>query len=240
MKMKNWLLIWITGAPLLTGCINPDGSFSHTGTGALAGGAIGAGTGAILGGRHHGGAAALIGGAVGALAGTAIGSSMDAEERSRVRAQAPQTYQRIETRQPLSVSDVKALSAARVNDDVIISQIRSTGTSFHLSSADIIDLSNSGVSQRVIEFMINTQGNASSAAPQPVTVAQAPPQPVVETVVVAPGPGYVWVGGEWAWRGGWVWVPGYWAWPPRPSAVWVGGYYYHGPRGHYYVRGYWR
>ena len=70
---------------------------------------------------------------------------------------------------------MKALSAARVNDDVIISQIRSTGTSFHLSSADIIDLSNSGVSQRVIEFMINTQGNASSAAPQPVTVAQAPP-----------------------------------------------------------------
>ena len=36
----------------------------------------------------------------------------------------------------------------------------------------VIDLSNSGVSQRVIEFMINTQGNASSAAPQPVTVAR--------------------------------------------------------------------
>ena len=30
MKMKNWLLIWITGAPLLTGCINPDGSFTAT------------------------------------------------------------------------------------------------------------------------------------------------------------------------------------------------------------------
>jgi len=35
-------------------------------------------------------------------------------------------------------------------------------------------------------------------------VAETPPPAPVETMVVAPGPEYVWVGGEWILNGGWV------------------------------------
>jgi hypothetical protein len=53
-------------------------------------------------------------------------------------------------------------------------------------------------------------------------VAQAPPPPPAETVVVAPGPDYVWVNGEWVWNGGtWVWIGGRWALPPYRHVVWM-------------------
>jgi len=35
------------------------------------------------------------------------------------------------------------------------------------------------------------------------------PAPRVEVIPAAPGAGYNWVPGHWAWRGGWVWVPGH-------------------------------
>jgi hypothetical protein len=55
-------------------------------------------------------------------------------------------------------------------------------------------------------------------APAPVVVAP----PVVTYVPPCPGPGYVWIGGRWIFRGG-------------PGVVVRPGYY-HGPvyRGHYY------
>ena len=69
----------------------------------------------------------------------------------------------------------------------------------------------------------------------------APPPPLVDTYVVAPGPDYIWVGGEWSWEGSrWVWVGGHWMYPPRPHAVWVGGYRWHDGRGWHYDRGHWR
>jgi hypothetical protein len=56
----------------------------------------------------------------------------------------------------MSVADVKVLAKAGLADEVIISQIRSSQTVFRLSTSAIIDLKDSGVSQRVIDFMINT------------------------------------------------------------------------------------
>lgn len=238
MKSRNAFPGLLLAAVLASGCEYGDGRRNHTGTGALTGGAIGAGAGALIGGRHAG-AGALIGGTVGALSGALIGSSMDEQERARLRAQAPQTYQRLDQGQPLSLGDVKALAAARVNDEVIISQIRNTRSVYRLGSNDIIELTNAGVSQRVIEYMINTPGTVQ-AAPPVVVVAQAPPPPQSETILVGPGPEYVWIGGEWVWRGGWVWAPGYWARPPHRYAVWAPGYYYRGPRGGHYTPGHWR
>lgn len=73
-----------------------------------------------------------------------------------------------------------------------------------------------------------------------VVVTDAPPTPIVETVTVAPSPGFIWIGGAWVWHAGWVWEPGHWAHPPRPGAVWVPHRYaYRGGR-HMIVRGYWR
>src|ERR1700733_2795708 len=38
-----------------------------------------------------------------------------------------------------------------------------------------------------------------------------PPPVQAEVIPVAPGPAYVWVGGEYAWgAGGWYWAPGHW------------------------------
>ncbi|HEU5397206.1 MAG TPA: YXWGXW repeat-containing protein, partial [Verrucomicrobiae bacterium] len=168
-----------------------------------------------------------------------IGQSMDRAQQERLRAQAPQTYSRVDQGQPLTISDIKALVRAGVSDDVIISQIKNSNTAFHLSANDIIDLHDSGVSDRVIDYMINT-ANSAAAAPPPVT--QAPPPPPVQTVVVAPGPDYLWIDGEWEWGGAtWIWAPGRWVLPPRPGVFWVHGYWYRGPGGGWHHHsGHWR
>ncbi|MGH7954064.1 MAG: YXWGXW repeat-containing protein, partial [Limisphaerales bacterium] len=209
-----------------------------TGSGALAGGAIGAASGAMLGGRNAG-AGALIGGAIGAITGGLIGNSMDREQEERLREQAPQTYVRVEQHQPLATADVKALAQAKISDDVIIAQIRASHTVYHLSAADIIDLRNSGVSENVINFMINTPTTIGETSTTTV-VSEPPPPAPAETVAVAPGPGYVWVDGEWVWNGRWVWVAGHWGYPPYPHAVWIHGGWVHGRYGWRRTPGHWR
>jgi outer membrane lipoprotein SlyB len=246
MKLHVLTLALAASAVGLTGCVSPNGRPDYTGTGALEGGAIGAISGAAIGGRHAG-EGALIGAAAGVIAGGLIGHSMDQEQQERLRQQAPQTYVRVDQGQPLAVADVKALARSGINDDVIISQIRNSRTVYHLSAADIIDLRDAGVSNRVIDFMINTPGSigatsGGASAPQASTVVVAePPPPVpVETVVVAPGPDYVWIDGEWVWNGRWFWVGGHWGYPPYPHAVWVRGYWGRGPHGWSRAPGHWR
>jgi outer membrane lipoprotein SlyB len=242
MKTKILTLAASVSAVVLTGCVNPDGSQNNTGSGALIGGAFGALTGAAIGGRHNGGADALIGAAAGALAGGLIGNSADREQEARLKAQAPQTYVKVDQGAPLAVADVKALAKAGVSEDVIINQISNSRTIYHLSAPDIIDLRDAGVSDKVVNYMIDTPATvgANSAATSEVVVQQPPPPAPVETVVVAPGPGYTWIGGEWIWAGGWVWRAGYWGLPPRGHVVWVSGRSWHDGRGWHNERGYWR
>jgi YXWGXW repeat-containing protein len=60
--------------------------------------------------------------------------------------------------------------------------------------------------------------------PSPIIVREAPPRRVVETVLVAPAPNTVWVGGHYTWQDNqWLWVPGTWVTPPQPGAFWVDG-----------------
>ena len=151
---------------LAVGCETPEGRYDRTATGALTGGAIGAGSGAIIGGvsGHHAGEGALIGGAIGALTGGIIGNAMDQQQRETLARQSPQTLQRFEGGQRLAPADIKALSKAGISDEVVISQIRNSHTVFYLNTAEIIDLKDAGVSQKVIDFMINT---ASMYPPPP-------------------------------------------------------------------------
>jgi len=243
--MKKHILVLTAAcmALLLTGCINPDGSTNNTGSGALIGGAFGALTGAAIGGRH-GGPEALFGAAAGALAGGLIGNAADREQEARLKVQAPQTYERIDQGSPLSLADVKALAKAGISEDVTISQIQNSRTVFHLSAADIIDLRDGGVSDKVVNFMINTPttvGATSETTPGTTAyIAQPPPPPSVETVVVAPGPDYNWIGGEWVWNGGWFWVGGHWGYPPYAHAAWIGGRSWHDGHGWHNSRGHWR
>ena len=73
-----------------------------------------------------------------------------------------------------------------------------------------------------------------------VVVQAAAPAPIVETITIAPGVGYVWVPGGWVWRGNWVWERGHWNRPPRVGAVWVPHRYVYRGGVHVYVRGGWR
>lgn len=59
-------------------------------------------------------------------------------------------------RNPMTVSDVIALSKANVGDSVIVAQIQATQSAFALSALMIIDLKNAGVSEKVIGAMIKT------------------------------------------------------------------------------------
>ena len=78
------------------------------------------------------------------------------------------------------------------------------------------------------------------AEPGEVVVADAPPAPVAEVVGVAPGPGFIWIGGYYHWYGGrWVWYRGHYERPPRPGAVWVRPRYEIRGGRRVYIRGYW-
>jgi hypothetical protein len=61
----------------------------------------------------------------------------------------------------------------------------------------------------------------------------------------APGPapyaGAIWIGPEWAWRGGrYVEVPGYWERPHRHHYAWIPGHWRYAGRGYRWVPGHWR
>ena len=58
--------------------------------------------------------------------------------------------------EPLTVGDVIKLSQGGVSDDTIIRYIKETRTTYNLTQAQINRMQEAGVSQRVINFMIDT------------------------------------------------------------------------------------
>jgi hypothetical protein len=82
-------------------------------------------------------------------------SSASPPPQSSSVAPAPPAQQSIRY-QSGGAADIKALAKAGLSDEVILSHIRNSGAVYHLTTAEIIDLKQSGVSDRVIDFMINT------------------------------------------------------------------------------------
>jgi hypothetical protein len=147
--------------------------------------------------------------------------------------------------QSFGLADIKALAKSGVSDDLIISQIRASGMVYRLNTADIIDLKNAGVSEKVIDYMINSSSVSSSDGSPSSDIVTGPPpsapSPIVEEVVPAPGQDYVWVAGSWTWVGHrWVWVHGYWGRPPYGHAVWVPAHWVSHRWGWRWVPGHWR
>jgi hypothetical protein len=171
--------------------------------------------------------------------------ALNGDQMAKVCQEAPETCHRIQTGQPMRLTDVKVLAKLGINSDVIIKQIRISHTVYHLAANDIIDLKNSGVSDQVMDFMISTPNyiGGSTPVPEPATTVNAqtpPPAPPPETATPAPGPDYVWVGGDWVWNGAWVWVGGHWVFPPYPGAIWIHGGWSRGWRGFHRAPGHWR
>ena len=226
-------------AGLLAGCTSPDGRPDYTASGALIGGASGAAIGAVAD-RRNPGAGALIGGAAGVIAGGLVGHSMDQQAAAQPLPAPPPVVVAPPQGQPLGIADIKAMAKAGVGDDIILGQINNTHSVYNLDANAIIDLKTAGVSEKVITYMMNT-GTAASTTTVVTTEAPPPPPPPTEVVVAAPGPGYVWVGGDWSWSGvSWVWIGGHWAYPPHAHAVWVGPRWEHGPYGWHHEPGHWR
>ncbi len=68
----------------------------------------------------------------------------------------------------------------------------------------------------------------------------AQPEAVVVTRPAQPGPGYVWIDGDYYWRGNrYAYRNGYWA-RPRAGRTWNSGVWVQGPHGYYWRRGGWR
>lgn len=63
----------------------------------------------------------------------------------------------------------------------------------------------------------------------------------IRATVPAPSAGAVWIGPEWAWRGGqYVHVPGYWAQPPHRKARWIAGSWRRSRMGFIWIAGRWK
>lgn len=73
-----------------------------------------------------------------------------------------------------------------------------------------------------------------------VSVNIAPPALPVYTQPVAPGPGYMWTPGYWAYGpAGYYWVPGVWVLIPFVGALWTPGYWGWGDGSYVWHAGYW-
>ena len=89
------------------------------------------------------------------------------------------------------VSQIIQLSQAKVNDDTIVNYIRNSGSSYGMDAGQIIYLKQRGVSDAVINTMLNQQRPAAQAAPQPAypaasSTATVVAQPAVTYVQTAP------------------------------------------------------
>ncbi|HUB68457.1 MAG TPA: hypothetical protein VL981_13310 [Candidatus Methylacidiphilales bacterium] len=71
----------------------------------------------------------------------------------------PAIYDKMVHGDSLSLYDIKALSRAHVSDAIILRYLRDQGTVYSLSSQDVIDLQKAGVSQSVIDYMLQTPRN---------------------------------------------------------------------------------
>jgi WXXGXW repeat (2 copies) len=73
-----------------------------------------------------------------------------------------------------------------------------------------------------------------------VSYVDSQPSEVVDVQGIAPGPGYVWIGGDWVWSGGtYIWHTGHWG-RGRGGRSWNTGHWEHGSRGYRWRRGGWK
>jgi hypothetical protein len=78
-------------------------------------------------------------------------------------------------RLPYGVEDVVKLSRAQVNEDVIVSYVQTSGTIYSLAPKDLVYLKEVGVSDRVVNTMLDQRKRAAEVAAQ-----TAPQQPIYQ------------------------------------------------------------
>jgi hypothetical protein len=82
---------------------------------------------------------------------------------------------------------------------------------------------------------------AAPPAPAPVVIVTPPPPPRHEHRGYAPGPGYVWIDGYWAWHNGHhEWIAGRWEHPPHGHHEWVAARWEQHGGSYVFIEGSWR
>ncbi|MBY0528188.1 MAG: hypothetical protein K2R98_32635 [Gemmataceae bacterium] len=192
---------WRSGAALLPmllacGCA----SMNNTEKGVAAGGLLGAGTGALIGSAtKHTGLGAIAGAGIGALSGGLIGNAVDKSE-AKTQAQIAQVSAQQQAQvqqQQVGITDVVRMVQQHIADELIINQIRTSGSIFRLSSEDINFLKSNGVSDAVV---IEMQTTATRAPRYVYTSAPvyASPTVVRPVYVYEPPPPSIGVGFGWS------------------------------------------
>jgi len=212
-SVRGWI-VGIGGVLLAgSGCSHMNQAQTGAAIGGALGTAAGLGVGAATGNPRTG---ALIGGLAGAGIGGLIGNEADKEERRQQMELQQAAVSTGNIPQRLGLTDIVHLTQQGHDEQVIINQIRATGSTFQLTTSDLDWLKANGVSPRVIAEMqsrppvMPTLGSRSGSSTTTIIYESpwspwwVPPPPVIATpVIVRP-----------------VCVP-----PPRPPIVFVGGYY---------------
>src|SRR5258708_14921654 len=101
----------------------------------------------------------------------------------------PQTD--IPAKLPYGVADVLKLSHAQVSEEVISTYIHNSGTVYNLAPSDIVYLKQQGVSDRIVNQMLDQRRTMAEASTQ-TAAASAQPQPgYTYAPQPAPAPTYV-------------------------------------------------
>ncbi len=75
---------------------------------------------------------------------------------------------------PYGVGDVVKLARAQVSEDVIITYVQNSGTAYNLSPNEIVYLRDQGVSDHVINIMLDQRRNLAASVTQTPPAAPAP------------------------------------------------------------------
>lgn len=81
---------------------------------------------------------------------------LDEQDRKIMEKTSPRTVERMDRNEPLTINDIIKLSQGGVSDDTIIKYINETKTTYNLTQSQINRLQEAGVSQRVINYMVDT------------------------------------------------------------------------------------
>lgn len=158
--MKKTAALFLS-IPLLLSAAGCQNAKTRVAEGAGIGALLGAAVGGIVGNQsHHAGEGVAIGLAAGALTGAVVGSQIEkqpaaAAPQGQAASAQPQTQNQAPVFNPnqITVQQVIDFTKQGVNEDVIIDKIRLTNSKFNLSEADLAQLKQANVSQKVILLM---------------------------------------------------------------------------------------
>lgn len=157
MRVTLTLLV-LAVIPLQVGCPALGTNANRGGT---TGGLLGAATGAVLADENPLGGA-LVGGTIGAMTGAAIGDTIDADIEHQQAVMLEESQRRSSA---VTVADVLSMTNSGVTSDVIVDHIKSHGCASHISTDDIIHMTQAKVDSRVIKAM-QTHYSQAPVAPR--------------------------------------------------------------------------